>query len=376
MRNFPSALLLVLALLLNSCSDTTSPDETNGSFAITSIDIDSAYWGEEVTLALRNATGDDFSLFVHTLPIAIERYWVTGSGKHRVSFRVPTGATSGQIRLYSNNTLAQGEHSLTVFPKSLGSIRPNIDNISPSQGYTGDVLLISGQDLPMRWKDLGVSIGNVQLPIVSWDSNSIAARITENVKSGTIAVRLFDQVYTGSNFTLLNHSRSLLQERTLSTVILQNDGLQGTDAMERFFDDTVRTSERLENDVYAIATLDKITSQPAKDSVVFLANQSNTAGTTRVELRLKPLPESRVSGVIRIWISDPYDEYKTHYDLEVKNMRWRYVNGVYTLYAHASEIDEQLVGYYYQIDDAITTRKVVEYRGGGAGAYLSIELRP
>lgn len=351
--------LFLLAFVVSACSDdTTSPitnnpigtggeSEKDSNFVLVAKDLDSLYWGEELVVAVSGVSASDtFTVFIHSLPATIVHVAHDTPNLARIRVRIPPNASSGQIRVYKKQVVqANGALSLVVLQRDVASIRPDIHNFSPHEGYIGEMLVISGVDLPLRRRDVSVKIGNVSLSIDSVSATRIKARITGDVQTGRVHVRARDIERDLDIFTKLEHGEVFLLERTIRTLEYDASGLLGT---RRIIDKSGR--EEFHNVLPVVKEVfnlrDPFPLQSSEvDSIVFDSTFTSGGTSETIEIRLKLEPESRISGIVRTVTTNSHDTSRHQtVHIEVNHMRWRKpVHGRYILYAYGKDdIQEQL----------------------------------
>jgi hypothetical protein len=375
--------VVVFGLVVNSCSDSTSPDDGgNGdgdknTLTIVSVDQDSVYWGETVIVTLKNAKTDAFRLFVGSAAVRVESSWRNQDSTAGISFQVPQTASTGLIRVYEFDTvLAKEERELVILPKLRSEMNPSFEHFAPGRIYTGDLFAITGTDIPMRWRDMEVRIGDVPLEIISWDSIRIFTRIPATVKTGPVTLRMFDKVFNLGIVEKLEHTGSLVEEGTLSSVRIYVARVQGSRRFDFFTPegDTVVSESfgRIPN-VDFERTFAQISLKRSGDSLIGVTEQSVVGEPYTLELRLKLEPESRVSGRVRITIGLP--ERLSFWEAEIKSMRWLRQEGVYIIGTHSIDLPNELVSFSngQRAPDGITTNS---YRSGEATSVINIDLTP
>jgi hypothetical protein len=345
-------LLSVLALL-SSCE--SGSDIINGGpsgFHIAALEWDSVYWGEKVTVTVKNAPSDSLQTFIHTSAIAIDTSWSDGLNTRRFSFRVPSDSPSGRLRIYSGTSEASVPLTVLGRMPKIRAIR-----FSPNEGYVGDLLVVRIDNFLLnQLRYIDVSIGEVPLQIESWDTITVMCRVPPQVKSGEVRVRLFNDTYRLDTFYRIDHHAAFLKEGQVSSIVVYPDGMLGT-TISHDTGATVVTATLHYN--YAGDKLNptwglKTAAQRIGDSIICINDISSSTRVQRLELRLRLEPESRVSGIVRVLDSvHALPRERRTLDLAVNSMRWKTVGEKYILYTQGSDLQKELVSlehsyaYYY-----------------------------
>lgn len=387
MQQFRFLGVLFLSFLLTACSDSSSPDDespngSSGEFRIISIDQDSVYLGDQVVICVEDAKTDSFSLFLHTLSVTIDSIKQDSADRYFLYFRVPMNAASGQVRVFGSDTVqAKGNYSLTILQRDRKSFKSTVSHFLPARGYEGDLVVITGEDIPMRWRDIGVLVNDVPMFVESWDSVRIYARVTSEIQTGILKVRLFDKLTPLSTFRKLEPEGELLPNKRISKITLLTHALVGSTRRT-----TVYLGDTSETDLDEITDLNTNTSSitiqqtPHPDSLIFMGEQESASISKWVDVRLKAEPENRVSGVIRFGYVDhaTNDKARQTVELTIKDMRWMNAEGAFILYTHAHEILEQMPEFFCMNSDGFSTyyTETLTYEGGKADGWVNIILSP
>ena len=345
----------LLGLLVNSCSDSTSTEDgdNNGgvdrSFAIVSISQDSVYLGETVTITLKNAATDQFTLFVHSLPITIQSATRNADSSATITFVVPQDAETGLLRVFEQQSIeAKGSRTLVIFPRDRSTMFPTFDHFAPGRVYAGDLFVITGTDIPMRASDMEVKIGDVSLPIVSWDPVRIFTRIPAAVQTGPVTLRMFDQVFQLGTVVKLEHSGQLLQEGTVSAVWFYSARMQGVERSEVIVGGDTTVTERagrIGDTDFSWTFNQGFPVRLEGDSLIGVAEQPSGEGTVRLEFRVRLEPESRISGAVRLAVISP--EVTSFWEAKVSHMRWIRSGEKYIIQTHSIDLPAELLSYFY-----------------------------
>lgn len=379
--------VLLLVILFNACSDSSSPQDgspgnNTTEFKIVSVDQDSVYLGDRVVVQVKGAQTDSFSLFLHTLKIAVDSIAKDSAGRDLLFFHVPANAGSGQIRIFKYDTIqAAGNYSLTVLQRDRKAMQSSANHFMPARGYDKDLIVITGKDIPMRWRDIGVMVNDVPMVVESWDSVRIYARVTPEVKTGILKVRLFDKITTLSTFRKLEHEGELLPNGRISRITVLTHGLIGsTRRTSIYLGDTNHTDLLTIKDLNTNTSSFTVLQTPHPDSLIFVGEQESASISKWIDVRLKAETESRVSGVIRFGYVDhgTKDKARQTVELTIKGMRWMNAEGAFILHSHAYEIVEQMPGFFCMDADGFSTfyTETLTYAGGKAEGWVNIVLSP
>lgn len=378
MRKLSLLFVVAFGLFVNSCGDSTSPDTNGGdaNFRIVAVDPDSAYWGETVTVTLRNTQQGVFKLFLGAMEVEVRTASREADGTATLTFQVPESASTGLIRVYQHDTIeAKESRTLVVLEKLRSEMEPSFDHFAPGRVYTGDLFAITGRDIPMRWRDMEVKIGDVPLEIISWDEFRIFTRIPAAVQRGPVTLRMFDKVFNLGTVTKLEHSGSLASEGTLSSVRIYSARMQGTRRLELFSgtDTTVTETSGRISDVDFKHSFERITLARTGDSLIGVSEQTVEGIPMRLEIRLRLEPESRASGWVKLFAGHPGQ--LAFWEIELRSMRWILDNGVYILGTHSIDLPNELVS--YRTGTLGTGRNIIEtFRTGEPTSVINIDLRP
>ncbi|HET6512596.1 MAG TPA: hypothetical protein VFH43_10425, partial [Candidatus Kapabacteria bacterium] len=160
-------ILIVLLAMLASC-DSSGPtthlvDNGQDSLRVISVTGDSLYGGEQFTICMSRSDLDSakIQVFIHSTEFTIDS--IIGACLY---FTVPQGASSGVMRIYYNGDIISDEYDLTLFEMHIDDAINSFWGYDPREGTTGTLLTINTSFMPHRPSDLGVSIGDVELPII------------------------------------------------------------------------------------------------------------------------------------------------------------------------------------------------------------------
>lgn len=384
--------ILFLVVLLCACSDdSVSPSEIEddtskekNKLAIVSVDQDSVYWGDTVIVRLAHATSDSFSVFLHTAPVIPDSIWKEPEEITAIRFRVVSGAGTGRVRVFDSRSIeAKGSFWIETLP----SPRPFYHHMRTSFSYIAyrdDLLVIEGDSLPLRWRDIEMRIGNVTLTVLQWGAKRIVARIGSDVQTGPLTIRLLNWQITYGVYTILEHTDELLSEGRLSEIMISYLGCQGIVQRSTFTnEDTNVFHETSSTNEAEIRSLEPTACFAISDSIVCISDKITRTGLDstiyRVEIRLKREPESRASGVIRFVDTsiDRAGRRSTRYfEVQVSGIRWRRENGRYVLYTQSVDLPEQLLSYFYRQSSPTGSREMRSTRDSKRGSQLAIVLTP
>lgn len=375
--------LIVIALFFTSCSDDpASPEDgpiksDSSTFEIVSIDEDTVYLNERVTVTFKGAPSSDLSGYIHTNPITIDSVWRDTAGSGSMRFRVPQTAASGSLRIYaSDSVLAKSAPLMFVLPKDSSIMNPEVWSHN-LEHYPGDILIIPGRDIPLRRKDMSVSLAGIQLPILAWDSSLIFARIVPWAISGPLRVTLFDKVFDLPSPTILEYGGELLPTKSVSNVqMVVGDVVANTFVTYVQGKDTT-SLEQPQTILSGSLSLTSVSNHSSADSLILLADEEVNGEHRILEVRLKLEAENRVSGSIRL--SYIASDNTSETIMRVKNIRWKLEDGRYILYAFSSDVSEQLESanetlYYQSLD--LTVHQHSSYISSKANSAVFIAFTP
>lgn len=375
-------LFLGTFFFIAGCSDPASPPKNDGKndpddqtgFHITAITKDTFYTGEEAWIEVQEMgdTLENLTLFVHTVPAKLLN--IVGN---KLFFEVPQNATTARIRLYKHDTLqAKGDFFLNILPHGI-HFDFAVHSFLPEKGYEGDIIRITGNDFPFRKREIEVSVNGVPFEIDTFDQQQILARVTPNVQSGPLLVKLRGTEFNAGTFTRLNEGGKLLGstyffestitalfiDAALETTGIVDSGREGTKGSS--FGMWVQTKTN-----YNITRT---------DSIRVAIDEENQSDRKRMILSLKESADKNtVSGriVLEQWINQgSVDAIHERTVLEVRDIRWRHNGGDYELYADGPEIKSKIPVMEFEQQIGSVSSVLTDYRGGDISSRFSLRLR-
>jgi hypothetical protein len=336
-------LIAVLMLCFAGCGNDApvSPDDNGGGpqgFAITAVTPDTLYLGEEAWLTVNEPIdSSEVKLFLHTTEVNEWRV-----AKDTIFFTIPSGARASRPRLYRDTELVVAPREIFIISKHISELMPRIVGVSGWLGRPGDALVLHGYEIPVRQKDISVSISGMLHPIEYRDEMYLIVRVEEGVGTGQIVVHAYGEEIYRSEFVRIEEGEPLLPKNFFYLT------MQGAIT-------PVELSHRVYNSSDFNTTLDflsvsKISAgfneSPIRqgDSLIVKSHWEDFSNRTSIEMRLRTDPHVNLaSGTIKYIISYPnIPNARSEFVLEIRDMPWYRINNSYTLYANGPDVAKRL----------------------------------
>jgi hypothetical protein len=381
MTRFSLALLSLVAMFIGGCSDDSASPNGNdiddggngsGEFTLTTIENDTAYWGERVVATLSNAATDSLTVFVHTSAAAVDSIW-RDKGATKLRFIVPDNASSGLVRVYDRETLlAKGSVSLVVIPQRPEMLSTSVHEYVPRHAFPQDLIVIRGRHIPLDRSDVQVSTNGVAFEIVTLDSTFIVARVPQAAQTGELIVKTFTKEHRLSRLTIRQPSAHIPTNRPLQLLRFQGELIEGETVRKEFIGgDTITTrhGEPLSS-LFASQTFSPISAQIKGDSIIFQAQQTQNGKQFTVDIRLREDSPNHVSGKMRL--AYPSESVEDVLEIEIKNMPWN-ESGEHRFYAYALDHTENIISMTKTVSTPTSIETFI-LRGGDINSYILIDL--
>jgi Carboxypeptidase regulatory-like domain/IPT/TIG domain len=110
-----------------------------------------------------------------------------------ISVPVPSSATTGPVVVTVNSQASNG---------STFTVKPNINNLSPTTGSTGTAVTITGTTFGSTQGTSTVTFNGTAATPTSWNATSIAAPVPSGATTGPVVVTVNSQASNGATFTI------------------------------------------------------------------------------------------------------------------------------------------------------------------------------
>ena len=113
---------------------------------------------------------------------------------------VPSGATTGYVNVYwgdGYNTVSSNG-VLFIVP----AMAPTLSSLSPSSGFPGTAVTITGTNFGSSQENSTVNFGSVTAVPASWSTNAISVPVPNGATSGSVVVTVNGMPSNGINFTV------------------------------------------------------------------------------------------------------------------------------------------------------------------------------
>jgi hypothetical protein len=160
--------------------------------AITSIAPTSGDVGTLVTV-----TGTNLKDLENMGAVVVDGKYVTETSQSatQVQFKVPSGATSGNIEVNSGGVNSNGV-AFTVVPG------PAITSITHNYGAPGAVNTITGTNFGASQNGSTVSFNGTKAPVLQWSNTSIVVPVPSGATTGNVTVTVGDETSNGTAFAI------------------------------------------------------------------------------------------------------------------------------------------------------------------------------
>ena len=347
MKYFKEYLILLLyAISFSACEHATTNLEVVGHHVlrVERFSYDSVYAGEPLYLIGKNFGSDPklLRLFVGTTSVN----FTLASDTSIFIDPLPQGL-EGAVRLYKSDSLAKGTLRVPYFS---GDFRKVLEScfFSPGSGYTGDHFIIVGSGIPTNRRAVDVYIGGKRLPIDSITSTTIYARISAEVTTGGVSMRIANHYRGKGEFIkLVPEGRFLAKEKLLKFEVYR---LIGTRRLQQTTILTTNGSSIIQESVRDSVSQWKLSFPSSKvsreGSYITISGESMHSNIERREVEatfLEDTASSRVSGSIKFKCVNLTDTLKSFlYSIMVENLRWRKTSYGYSLFCFGPSVKENI----------------------------------
>jgi hypothetical protein len=210
--------VLLTAVVFAGCAMPDEAAEPKG-FVIVQVEGDTLYRGEPTWLKLGESVSDASrpKLFMGTQVCPIDRV----QGQY-VYFRSPDMPVTNTYRLYKDDALeASGSPVVAVISQTFSNYTFYGVEFGDHYGRPGDVIMLAGQ-FPIRSRDVAVWVGNVPAPIIHHDLHSVQFRVSDQMETGEIRLRLLKKDTVIGAFRRLPHRGEFLPTKSIDS--FQIDG--------------------------------------------------------------------------------------------------------------------------------------------------------
>jgi hypothetical protein len=382
-------LLCFSLLLLISCSDDSTPTNSNGgnngggngggnkdAMRVTAAIADTLYYDDPAWITVKGLHGDqkDYRLFIHSSEATIDRI-----ASDTIFFNIPRGASTARPRFMIGDSIALADVWVNVVKNSRVEISGALATpfLSPNEGRVGDLVTLTFLSPPLRLQDISIRINGMPQTIVGSEGNTVFARIAPGTTTGKAEVRIFDRPWVPiGQYIVWGDEIAFLEGLSSGYVFVAAYNLDGMAEVLSF--NGTDTLEATLTDLFSVSrTLRHAMIERVGDSIFHRTTRKEQGISENSILALRQDPITKlVSGYLRSTLAVLESDGDSSFydiDLELTDMSWR----PRQLYAYHSDVTGKLkINRYVSLDaNAKQGTRLIRYSGGHTNSSFTITFQ-